>query len=224
METLTPVGIAFFLTTLLTIYLFYKATKQSQIALIIIFVWITLQAVASISGFYLKEDTIPPRMALLAGPTLIFIIGLFLSTKGRTFIDSLDLKALTMVHSVRIFVEGVLFFLFVEGSVPQLITFAGRNFDIIAGITAPVIAYFGFRNGKTNRGLLIAWNIICIGLLVNVVLLAVLSAPTPLQKFSFEQPAEAILHFPYTWLPCCVVPLVLFSHLAALRQLFKSKA
>ena len=43
------------------------------------------------------------------------------------------------------------------------------------------------------------------------------------QQFAFDQPNLAILQFPFSWLACCVVPLVLFSHLVCLSFLFKKK-
>jgi hypothetical protein len=61
--------------------------------------------------------------------------------------------------------------------------------------------------------------VICLGLLINIVSNAILSAPFPFQQFAFDQPNIAVLYFPFIWLPCCVVPLVLLSHLAAIRQL-----
>jgi hypothetical protein len=215
------IGIVFALTTILTITLFYQATNRSRTTLFILLGWIVLQAIVSFSGFYLVEDTIPPRMALLAGPALLFIIGLFLTANGRSFLDSLNLKKLTGLHSIRIVVELVLYGLFLHEAVPQLMTFAGRNFDILAGLSAPVAVYFGFVNSTPKKTFLVAWNILCILLLVNIVSLAVLSAPTPLQLLAFDQPDIAILYFPFVWLPCCVVPLVLLSHLASLRLLLK---
>jgi hypothetical protein len=68
------------------------------------------------------------------------------------------------------------------------------------------------------------WNFICLGLLVNIIVNAVLSAPFPFQQFGFSQPNIAVLYFPYVWLPCGIVPLVLLSHLAVIRQLSKKPA
>jgi hypothetical protein len=98
-------------------------------------------------------------------------------------------------------------------------TFEGRNFDILSGITAPVIFYFGFVQKRLDKKILILWNVICLGLLINIVANAVLSAPFPFQQFSFDRPDIAILYFPFVWLPCCIVPIALFSHLAIIRQL-----
>jgi hypothetical protein len=111
---------------------------------LVILIWLAVQALIASSGFYTVTDTTPPRFLFLVLPPLLGIAGLFLSPKGREFIDGLDLKSLTILHTIRIPVELVLFFLFTYKAVPELMTFEGRNFDILSGITAPVIFYFAF--------------------------------------------------------------------------------
>jgi hypothetical protein len=103
-----------------------------------------------------------------------------LSPKGREFIDGLDLKSLTILHTIRIPVELVLFFLFTYKAVPELMTFEGRNFDILSGITAPVVFYFAFIRKQLSRKIILIWNVICLGLLINIVSNAILSAPFPI--------------------------------------------
>lgn len=183
------------------------------------------------AGFSLKNiynsgpNTFPPKIMLFGiFPALVIIILLFITKSGRSFIDSLPLKNLTYLHVVRIAVEIVLYWLFVYKAIPQLMTFEGRNFDILAGITAPLIAYFGFTKSKLNRQFILVWNFICLGLLINIVMNAVFSIPSPIQKFAFDQPNIAVLHFPFSWLPVFIVPVVLFSHLVSIRQLLKQKA
>ena len=217
------VNIAFIITTLLTIFLFYKATNNSKATLVIIFLWILLQATLSLSGFYTITNTFPPRFALLALPAILFIIGLFVSEKGRVYIDSLDIKTLTLLHVIRIPVEICLYWLFLHKAIPQLMTFEGRNFDIIAGLTAPLIFYFGSVKNYIGKPILLLWNFICLGLLLNIVVNAILSAPSAFQQFGFEQPNTAIIYFPFVWLPSCVVPLVLFAHLTSIRKLLSTK-
>jgi hypothetical protein len=103
-------------------------------------------------------------------------------------------------------------------------TFTGRNFDIVAGITAPLIYFICFKGDKVkNRSLLLGWNFICLGLLLNIVINAVLSAPFSFQQFAFYQPNIAVLYFPFILLPSFIVMIVLYSHLAAIRRLFKNK-
>lgn len=213
------ISLVFALTTFVTIWLFYMATKNSTTTLVIIMLWLIVQTVIGLSDFYTVTNTMPPRFLLLVLPPLLFIIGLFVTGKGRKYLDSLDTKSLTILHIIRIPVELVLFWLFINKTVPQLMTFEGRNFDILAGLTAPIIFYFGFIKQQIDKKIMLLWNIICLGLLINIVVNAVLSAPFPFQKFAFDQPNIAVLYFPFVWLPCCVVPLVLLSHLATMRQL-----
>ncbi len=217
------IGLVFSLTTLLTIYLFYFASNNSTTTIVILLSWIVLQAVISRTGFYTFTDGMPPRFLLLVLPPVLFIIGLFLTSQGRHYLDNLNASALTLLHIVRIPVELVLYWLFVYKIVPQLMTFEGRNFDILSGITAPFVFYFGFVKKQLSRNLLLIWNFICLALLINIVVNAVLSAPFPFQKFALDQPNIAILYFPFVWLPCCIVPLVLLSHLATIRLLLKQK-
>jgi len=215
------IGFVFACTTALTLLIFYRASNYSVITFILLMAWLATQYLISRTGFYTLTNTIPPRFVLLTIPPLLVIIGLFATDRGRRYLDALDLKTLTLIHLVRIPVELVLFWLFLHKTVPQLMTFEGRNFDILAGLTAPLIFYLAFRNQQTNKKPLLYWNFICLGLVLNIVINAILSAPFPFQKFGFEQPDIAVLYFPFVWLPCCVVPLVILSHLAAIRQLLR---
>jgi hypothetical protein len=218
------IKIVFALTTFLTIMLFYIAATRSISSIVILIIWLGLQAFIGWSEFYTVTDTIPPRFLLLVGPPLFLIFILFVTKTGKQFIDHLDQRFLTLLHIVRIPVEIVLFWLFMHKAIPELMTFEGRNFDIVSGITAPFVYYFGFIKNTLSRTVLIVWNVICLCLLLNIVINAILSVPTPFQKFAFDQPNIAVLYFPFHWLPGCIVPLVLFAHLAALRQLLYNKS
>lgn len=212
----------FVATTLLTVWLFYLAAGKSRLALLIPFGWLAFQGAVGSTGFYNVTDTLPPRFILLVTPALLFLIALFAVPAGRLFLDQLNLAQLTLVHVVRIPVEIVLYLLFVNNAVPELMTFEGRNFDILAGLTAPFVWYFGFRKAKLTKGFMTAWNIACFILLLNIVFHGILSVQSPFQQFGFEQPNRALMYFPFVWLPCFVVPVVLLSHLTVLRALFNS--
>lgn len=214
--------LVFGITTFLTIFLFYKATQKSYIFLAVMMLWILLQSIVASTGFY-TIVTQPPRFPLLLGPVFLFISLLFVTAKGRSFVDRLDGKYLTLLHIVRIPVELVLFWLFLHKTIPVEMTFEGRNFDMLSGLSAPFIYYFGYVKQKLGRNILLFWNYLCLGLLVNIVLLAIFALPYPFQKIGFEQPNIAVMYFPFIWLPCCIVPLVLLSHLAVIRQLLNKK-
>jgi hypothetical protein len=219
--------ILFIITVILTVGIFNYAMKRGSfsgkttkfLSFALPF-WIFFQAIIAVFGFYASTPTRLPFLAVL--PAIFTIICLFIFS--RDWIAKLPLQTLTLIHIVRIPVELCLLWLFQNGQVPQIMTFEGRNFDIIAGITAPIITWLAFRNGNVNRMLLIVWNIFALVLLANIVITAVLSIQSPIQQFGFEQPNVAVLYFPFIWLPAVIVPIVLFSHLASFYQLFKRKS
>jgi len=214
--------IVFIVTTGITFFLFYRASNYSFAVFLIISIWLVIQGLLSLTGFYQVTDTNPPRGILFILPPLLFIIILFVTRGGRLFIDQMDPGTLTLLHTIRIPVEFVLYWLYLDKQVPKLMTFAGGNYDIISGITAPIVFYFGFVNKLIGRNIILLWNLLCLGLLFLIVRHAIFSIPSSLQKFGFDQPNIAILHFPYAWLPSCIVPMVLFSHLAMIRKLILS--
>jgi hypothetical protein len=228
----TYISLIFILTTIATLLLFTwtfknsdseRTRKKANAIFIGLSVWLTIQAVIPLLNIYNSDtNSFPPKIMIFGVlPTFLIILLLFFTAKGRQFIDSLPLINLTIINLVRIPVELVLYWLFLNKTIPELMTFEGRNFDIIAGITAPFIAYFGFTKLKLNRKIILIWNFACLGLLINIVLNALFSAPTPIQKFAFDQPNIAILYFPFSWLPTFIVPIVLFGHLTSIRQLLK---
>ena len=214
-------SIAFILVTIITFLFLYKAGIKTKQALFIIMIWLVFQALLAFNGFYKITDTMPPRFILMIMPPVLLILLLFFSAKGRLFIDNLNIRWLTWLHVVRIPVEFVLLGLFIHKQIPQLMTFEGKNFDIISGITAPLIAWLGFHKRYLNKKILIGWNFACLALLFIIVVLAVLSLPVPFQQMAFDQPNVAVMYFPFVWLPAFVVPVVLFAHLVTIRQLLK---
>ena len=227
------ISVVFGITTIVTLLAFNKVVRSSatystvKIATAILLsqiLWLILQGVLAFNNVYSTHLKMMPPKLLILGilPPILFIIGLFISKTGRIFIDSLPLKQLTYLNTVRIAVEIVLFCLFLNGAVPQLMTFEGGNLDILSGLTAPLIAWFGFTKKTLNRKLILTWNFICLALLINIVIRALLSTPLPIQKLAFDQPNIAILNFPFVWLPVYIVPLVLFGHLVSIRQLLNS--
>lgn len=228
------VVVLFVLTILFTLFLFYRVIKRSlqfnvsskaNLLLIVLSLWIIVQAILGLNFVFSSDTTVfPPKIAIMGVfPATLSIMLVFLTRGGRKFIDGLPLLNLTYLHVGRIPVEITLYLLFINGTVPELMTFEGRNFDILAGISAPFVAYFGISKKKMAKGSLLAWNVICLCLLINIVANAFLSVPSPIQKFGFDQPNIAVLYFPFSLLPAFIVPVMFFSHLVSIRQLLMNK-
>jgi hypothetical protein len=217
------IGFLFILTTGITAGFLVRAFHGSTMVSVLITLWLVIQSILAMNGFYLKENSIPPRLAAAVIPPLLIILYFLASRTGRKTINKVNVPILTLMHVIRIPVEICLYLLFIHKAVPGLMTFEGRNFDIFSGITAPLAWYFGYRKPVLPRIILVAWNLICLGLVLNVVIQGILSAPTVFQKLAFDQPNIAVLYFPFQWLPAFVVPAVIFSHLICLRDLFVKK-
>jgi hypothetical protein len=219
MTLITPPDIVFlFLAIVLSvIILFYRASRSIGFVVLAV-AWCVLQSIIAITGFYVSTS-LPPRLLLGIVPTLVLIAFMFFTRKGRAFIDGLSLEKLTWFHVIRIPVEISLSLLYHFGFVSVWQTMEGTNFDLLSGLTAPLVGWYAFRGTRLRRRLLLWWNVVCLLLLMNVVITSILVMPGPLQKIGFFGDHFAVQHFPFALLPTFIVPLVLFAHLAAIRRL-----
>lgn len=220
--------ILFMVTTAITVWFFHRAIQVTPFTatrslagryLLFAVAWLIIQAILGLTGFYLETKAMPPRFIFAIGPPTLALIALFIFAKQ--FTERISAETLTYLHIVRIPVEIGLWWLASKKLIPEVMTFEGRNFDILAGLTAPLIGYFGYTQVRLSKPVVLVWNILCILLLLNIVSHGILSAPTPLQMMSFEQPNVGVFYFPFIWLPAFIVPTVLCSHLICIRQIFR---
>ena len=217
--------VVFILTTAVTVGLFFYAiyragfdSAPAKLLLTFVSVWLVATAVLAWNGFFQNFEVVPPRtFAIGVWPFLALTIVYLLFF--RRFLGRLPLTALTMIHVIRIPVELCLLWLYQSGQVPIEMTFEGRNFDILSGITAPIVYFLAFRNGRVNRWLLFVWNLGALLLLTNIVTIAVLAFPSPFQMVGLNQPNIGVTYFPFIWLPAVIVPIVFFSHVASMSQI-----
>jgi hypothetical protein len=129
------------------------------------------------------------------------------------------LASVVTLQAFRIAVEWLLHRFYVEGLVPVQMTYAGRNFDIVSGATGLVLGLWLLAGRSAPHGVLLAWNLLSLGLLINIVTVAVLSTPVPFRQFLEGPPNLLPSTFPYVWLPSFLVQLALGSHLLVFRKL-----
>lgn len=63
------------------------------------------------------------------------------------------------------------------------------------------------------------WNWMGLALLVNIVVISNLSAPTPLRVFMNEPANEWIARAPFVWLPTVMVLTAFLGHIVVFRRL-----
>ena len=97
-------------------------------------------------------------------------------------------------------------------------TYAGLNFDILAGLSAMLMAYQIARRKVGPKSLLI-WNLLGLALLINIAIIAILSLPLPFRAFDNEPANTFVTYVPFIWLPTFHVQAALFGHLLVFRAL-----
>ncbi len=214
------INIVFIVTTTATIGLFYYSNSRPTKITLLIIVWAIIQSVLAYIGFYENTTDIPPRFGLVMIPTIVVIIYSLLPNQRAWIFKNRETSKSTFLHTVRLPVEIVLHLLFLNAAVPELMTYAGRNFDILAGITAPIIGLLYIKN-KLSKKLLLLWNVIGLIMVSFILINGLLSAPLPFQQFGFEQPNIAVIYFPFILLPAVVVPIVIWTHLTDILKLSK---
>lgn len=138
--------------------------------------------------------------------------------RGARFASAIPLAGLVGYQVFRVPLEWWLHRMYVEGVIPIQTTYAGRNFDIVTGVTAAALALW-LRTGRRAPGLVLAWNLLGLALLANIVIVAVLSTPVPFRAFAGEPANLLPSTFPYVWLPTFLVQAAWFGHLVEFRAL-----
>lgn len=185
--------------------------------------WLLVTMGLALSGILANWTALPPRLLLVLVPPLLFTGWLCRSGAVGQWLDHVPPVWLVAPQSFRVLMEIILWLLFRAHVIPVQMTFEGRNFDILVGFTAPLVAYFGLLRGTWPRWVLVAWHVGSLAVLANIVTIAVLSTPLPLRVFWNEPANTVIAHWPFVWLPAFVVPFAYIGHVLALRQVVRQR-
>jgi hypothetical protein len=107
---------------------------------------------------------------------------------------------------------------YTEGLMPVQMSYSGRNFDIVTGLTALAVGGW-LATGRRSPGLVFLWNTLGVALLINILAVALLSAPTPFRVFMNEPANVWITRPPWIWLPAVMVPAAILGHVLVYRRL-----
>ena len=189
----------------------------------------------AVSGVLLAYLAVPGMLAAagaldrytpLPAPALFVVLVLTLCTvafafspPGARLAAGTSLGAIVVLQAFRIPVELMLHRLHTEGIVPVQMTYVGRNFDILTGISGLLLGAWLLSGRPVPRQVVLAWNVLGLALLANIVTTAVLSTPVPFRRFLDQPPHTLPSTFPFVWLPSFLVQVALGSHLLVFRQL-----
>src|SRR5271170_1151682 len=107
--------------------------------------WLTYVGLLAYFGVLKNTAMRPPGPVFLLVPVLLFLLLFFVfvirSTAGARIALAFPLWILLGTESFRIGVELFLHQLWIDGVIPEMLTFEGANVDIFVGATAPIAAW-----------------------------------------------------------------------------------
>ena len=202
--------------------LLWRARPRPYALIAGIAAWIALTGGLAASGFFMDFVSMPPRLLIMAFLQFVFLVGIAARHRSRAMLMTLPLTAVTALQVFRVPVEWLLASLAEQGALPMEMSWHGRNFDVLTGLSALPVAALLWRFGEKRMGpVAIAWNVMGLLLLAIVVAHGMLSVPYPFQKLHLSVDNAVIALFPVSWLPFFLVPLALGLHIIALLKLFK---
>jgi hypothetical protein len=194
--------------------------RRTAIGLVL---WLGVTGALGASGVLARYGA-PPRFLVVVVPALLFPLWLALTPAADRLLRLTPPGWLVGAQCFRVGVELLLWLLAAHGALASAMTFHGRNFDVLSGLTAPLAAWLAFGRGRWRPRLAVVWNGLALALLLNVVTVGLLSAPTPFRRIVTDPPNTVIVRYPTVWLVALLVPLAFSLHALSLRQLLRGLA
>ena len=198
-----------------------KQRRVLTVAVVIVAAWVMILSIASLRGFFADFNSLPPRPLLAIVLPMLAILVFAFSSTGTQLLKVTPPQWLILPQSFRIVVELLLWLAFLAGKLPKQMTLEGRNWDILTGLLALPVGYFCFvKKSRRPFPIALAFNILGLLLLFNILIVAALSMPTPMRYFMNAPANTLVAYFPFILLPGVLVPIAFALHVFSLRQLF----
>jgi hypothetical protein len=182
--------------------------------------WLAITALVAASGALSDFTSKPPRLMVLLFATMALFTFATMRPVVRRLLAAAPRHWPIALQTMRIPIELALWGLFAAGKLPVQMTFEGRNFDVLVGLTAP-FAVLAVARGFIGRRAAIAWNLASFGLLLNIMGIAITTFPGPLHLDWPGVSNVIVATPPFVWLPAFLVPVAFFGHVVSLRQLMQ---
>ena len=183
--------------------------------------WMAGTGMVAASGVLRDWERTPPPIGMLVAAITALAFGMAYSPFGSRIASTMPLWVLVLVQAFRLPLEVAMHAMYVRGVMPVQMSYTGLNFDIVTGATAIPVALLA-ATGRAGPRLIAAWNIVGLGLLVNVVTVAILATPR-FRYFGDDHLNIWVTYPPFVWLPAVMVLAALAGHLLIFRALVRQK-
>jgi hypothetical protein len=190
--------------------------RLTQLVAIGLLLWLATTVGLVASGWL---EAVPIRLIALGGAVVTVSVLLGLSPLGKWIAIACPIPWLVAFQGFRLPLELVLHSWVHQGAIPKSMTWNGSNWDILSGIAALGLAPLSIHSR------IAAWAGDIVGgvLLLNVVRVAVFSAPVP---FGWQDVSPKLLlpyHLPYALIAPICIGGALAGHIILTRALLRAK-
>jgi len=194
-------------------------SRWSRNTVIALVIFLVLMGFLAFKGVLLNFDRFPPPIGIVVLFSSVITVILTIASKwGTRLAQGLSFQILIGFQAFRVIVELFLFQLQKYGIAPIQMTFEGRNWDILTGILALLLFLVQSRM-PLPKWILVAFNTLGLGLVLNVVIVGMVSLPTPFRIFMNEPANTFIAYLPFVWLPVFLVQIAIGGHILSFRKL-----
>lgn len=197
------------------------AARATVIAAVCSAAWLVITWEVAASGVLRLWNRTPPPFGLLVVTIVLLSLRLAFGPVGGRFARTIPLWLLVGVQGFRLPLELAMHRLSERGIMPGQMSYGGRNYDILTGASALLLAVL-IATGHAPVRVVRLWNVIGLLLLVNIVAVAILSTPR-IAYFGVTNLNTFVTYAPFVWLPAVEVVAALVGHLVIFRALKQAR-
>lgn len=160
----------------------------------------------------------PPIGAAVLAPVLVGFVAFQYWAPFRRLVFAIPQHWLIALQAYRM-TGSVFLVLYAMGLVPGVFALPSGIGDLALGAAALPVAYFCYRRMPWADRAAMVWNYLGLAQLILLVLLGLLSAPSPIQTLALDNPNLITSVWPSVLAPAFHVPLGILLHIFSLAQL-----
>ncbi len=198
-----------------------KVQRSATWVGILVLLWIIFQSTLSLNRWYMDRKSAHLLFPFITTSCIALVV-LFLP-KISGWRHALNLRFLVTMQLMRIPLEIILWWSADFKQSPSSLTVAFGNPDVIIAAMAPFALWLLGKKQKKTDNLVLMWNYAGLISLLVLWMRILFSAPSTLQLTSFNAPNYLMVHFPGSWIPSVIIPILLFAHAVVIAQLHDRK-
>ena len=215
--TVFPAFVAFVAMCLVGVVVRWLPRRQATGVAVVLVAWLLYVGTLGWSGV-LARTSRPPGIVFLVVPIVLALFAIVRSAWAARIAERIPLWELLAFQTFRVGVELFLYRLWLEARLRPDADVRRRERRHPDRASAPVVAWAATR-GRIGLRVALAWNVLGLLVLANVIVRSALTAPGPLHLLAADHVNRAIGTFPYTYIAGFLAPLAIALHVLALRSI-----